>query len=225
MVARDNPVIDLMEEEEEEWPEVGVQNPEEAEWYTEKINNVFDHLSTLIHQDMKTALAQTIQNFKKIVARQWESMGDANVDVILRSIKDPMMVYLWQHLTAGGIKVVDPPEELPSGQEFIRQLPEWARQAEEMVFIIDIFDHMAQAHEHLSEVCANVSALTKVTDKATLLSVINGAVHPLVQLNIPEGFLNPIKDKKAKMTEEEKREKVQKTVLPIPNAPCLAHKP
>ena len=72
----------------------GVQNPEEAEWYTEKINNVFDHLSTLIHQDMKTALAQTIQNFKKIVAKQWESMEDADVDIILRSIKDPTVVYL-----------------------------------------------------------------------------------------------------------------------------------
>ena len=61
---------------------------------TQKINNVFDHLSTLIHQDTKTALSQTIQNFKKIVARQWESMGDANMDVILRSIKDPTVVYL-----------------------------------------------------------------------------------------------------------------------------------
>ena len=69
MAAKDDPVIDLVEEEEEEeWPEVGVQNPEEAERYTEKINNVFDHLSTLIHQDTKTALSQIIQNFKKIVA-------------------------------------------------------------------------------------------------------------------------------------------------------------
>ena len=87
-------------------------------------------------------------------------------------------------------------------------MPEQARQAEETAFIIDIFEHAARAHEHLSEVCANVSALTKVTDKATLLSMINGAVRPLVQLNIPEGFLNPVEDKKAKMTEEEKREKV-----------------
>ena len=84
MVAKDDPVVDIVEEE-EEWPEAGVQNPEEAERYTEKINNVFDHLSTLIHQDTKTALAQTMQNFKKIVARQWESMGDADVDVVLRS--------------------------------------------------------------------------------------------------------------------------------------------
>ena len=81
MAAKDVPqVIDLLEEE---WPGAGVQNLEEAEQYVEKINNVFDHLSTLIHKDTKTALGQTIQNFKKIVVRQWETMGDTNVDVIL----------------------------------------------------------------------------------------------------------------------------------------------
>ena len=63
---------------------------------------------------------------------------------------------------------------------------------------------------NLSEVCANVAALAKITDKSTLMSVINGVVRPLVQLNIPEGFLNPIEDKKALTSEEEKREKVEK---------------
>ena len=225
MAAKDVPVVDLLEEEEEEWPEAGAQNIEEAEQYVDHINNIFDHLSTLIHEDTKTALGQTIRNFKKIVTRQWEMMGDADVDVILRMIKDPTAVYLWQHLTRGGVEVVDPPQEIPTGPEFIRQLPKRARWAEEMAFISNIFEHTAQAHEHLSEVCANVSALAKVTDKATLLSIINGAVHPLVQLNIPEGCLNPVEDKRAKTTEEERREKVRKTVLPIPNAPCLAHEP
>ena len=179
----------------------------------------FDHLSTLIHEDTKTALGQTIKNFKKIVARQWATMGDANVDVILQTIKDPTAVYLWQHLQRGGVEVMDPPKELPTGQEFMRQLPERARWAEETAFIIDIFEHAARAHEHLSEVCANMSALAKVMDKATLLSIINGAVCPLMQLNIPEGFLNPIEDKRAKTTEEEKKEKVQKDSPAHPQCP------
>ena len=192
MAAKDAPeVVDLVVEEEEEWPEAGAQNPEEAEQYVEKINNVFDHLSELIHQDTKTALGQTIQNFKKIVARQWATMGDADVDIILRTIKDPTAMYLQQHLQRGGVEVVDPPKELPTGQEFIRQLPEWARWAKETAFIVDIFEHVARAHEHLSEVCANISALAKVMDKTTLMSVINGAVHPLVQLNIPGGVHEP----------------------------------
>ena len=132
-------------------------------------------------------------------------MGDADVDVVLRSIKDPTALYLRQHLMARGIEVVDPPKELPSGQEFLRQLPERARWAEETAFIVNIFSHAVQAHKHLSEVCANVTALVKITDKTTLMSVINGAVWPLVQLNIPKGFLNPVEDKKVKTTEEEKR--------------------
>ena len=205
MAAKDDLLVDLVEEEEEEWPEAGVQNVEEAEHYQDKINNIFDHLSVLIHQDTKTALSQTIQNFKKVITRQWESMGDADMDVILRMIKDPTALYLRQHLTAGGIEVVDPPEELPSGQEFLRQLQERGRQAEEKALIVDIFSHAAQAHKHFSEVCANIATLAKITDKTTLMSVINGAVRLLVQLNILEGFLNPVEDKKALTSEEEKR--------------------
>ena len=90
---------------------------------------------------------------------------------------------------------------------------------------MDIFSYVGQAHQHLSEVCANVAALAKITDKSTLMSVINGAVRPLVQLNIPKGFLNPIADKKALTSDEEKKEKVKKMVLPIPDATCLKHKP
>ena len=120
MAEKADPVIDLVEEEEEEeWPEAGAQNVEEAEHYTDKINNIFDHLSVLIHEDVKTALSQTVQNFKKVVTKQWESMGVADTDVVLRMIKDPTALYLRQHLMAGGIKVVDPPKELPSGKEFL----------------------------------------------------------------------------------------------------------
>ena len=78
MAEKADPVIDLVEEEEEEeWPEAGAQNVEEAEHYTDKINNIFDHLSVLIHEDVKTALSQTVQNFKKVMTKQWESMGVA----------------------------------------------------------------------------------------------------------------------------------------------------
>ena len=64
-----------------------------------------------------------------------------------------------------------------------------------MAFITSIFDHALQAHKHLSSVCANISALAKITDRVTLHMVINGAVRPLVQINIPEGFLNPVEDR------------------------------
>ena len=81
-------------------------------------------------------------------------------------------------------------------------------------------------HTGTSRRCVvNIAALAKITDKTTLMSVINGAVRPLVQLNIPEGFLNPMEDKKVKTTKEEMRDKVRKMVLPIPDATCLKHEP
>ena len=201
-------MIDLLDEEEEEWPDAGAQNPEEAQQYVDKINNIFDHLSELIHEDKKDALGMTIQNFKKWIVKQWAMMGDADIDIVLRTIRDPAAVYLQQHLTRGGVDVFDPPEDIPSGPEFICQLPKRTCQAEEMAFITAIFNHASQAHEHLSSVCANISALAKITDRATLHTVINGAVQPLVQINIPEGFLNPVEDRRPKTTEEERWEKV-----------------
>ena len=123
MTDKADPVVEIVEEEEEEWPEAGAQNVAEAEQYQDKINNVFETLSILIHQDTKTALSDTIQNFKKIITKQWDSMGAADTDVVLRTIKDLTALYLHQHLTAGGIEVVDPPEEIPSGEEFLCKLP------------------------------------------------------------------------------------------------------
>ena len=129
MAAKDvPPVVDLLdEEEEEEWPEAGAQNPEEAEQYIDKINHIFDHLSELIHKDKKDALGMTIRNFIKLVVKQWETMGDADVDVVLHTIKDPAAVYLRQHLTREGVDVFNPPDEIPSGPEIIRQLPKRTR--------------------------------------------------------------------------------------------------
>ena len=59
MADKVDPVVEIVEEEEEEWPEGGAQNVAEAEQYQDKINNIFDTLSILIHQDTKTALSGT----------------------------------------------------------------------------------------------------------------------------------------------------------------------
>ena len=53
------------------------------------------------------------------MAKQWEMMGDADVDVVIHTIRDPAAVYLQQHLMRGGVEVVEPPEEIPTGPEFI----------------------------------------------------------------------------------------------------------
>ena len=65
MTDKADPVVELVEEEEEEWPEAGAQNVEEAEQYQDKINNIFDHLSILIHQDTKNGSFGHHSKFQK----------------------------------------------------------------------------------------------------------------------------------------------------------------
>ena len=71
-------------------------------------------------------------------------MAEADQEVVIRSITNPACVYLWQHVTKGGIDVVIPKEEPPSGHELIcklHKLPEKCRKQEELKLIIGMFDH------------------------------------------------------------------------------------
>ena len=63
-------------------------------------------------------------------------------------------------------------------------------------------------------VTANLSSLAKVADHETLKLVMKSAVWPLIQMNVPEGFLDPVKDKEPQTSEQELAEKVKKTILP-----------
>ena len=118
------PVIDLLEEEEEEWPDTGAQNPEEAQKYVDRINGIFDHLSELIHEDKKDALEMTIQNFKKWIMKQWVMMGDVDRLSCSPHHKGPCHSLSLPTPHQGRSRCFDPPEDIPSGHEFICQLPE-----------------------------------------------------------------------------------------------------
>ena len=74
MAEKADPVIDLVEEEEEEeWPEVGVQNVEEAERYTDKINNI---LITFQFSSTRTPRQHYLKPFK-ILRRSSHANGKA----------------------------------------------------------------------------------------------------------------------------------------------------
>ena len=105
-------------------PNAGPQNPAEAQAYTDKIINVFDTFSDLIHQDNKDALPKTIWNLKKLMAKHWGSMGQADPEVVIRSIIDPGCLHLWQHVTRECLEVVNLVKDVPGAWKFIQDLPE-----------------------------------------------------------------------------------------------------
>ena len=62
-------------------------------------------------------------------------------------------------------------------------------------------------------------------DWETLKLIMKSAVWPLIQMNMPEGFLDPVKDKEPQTSEQELAEKVEKTILPRHKAACFKHEP
>ena len=118
-------ILDNVEEEEEDdWPESGPVNLQEAKAYMDCINDMFDTIAEMLHSDNKDALPKCIRTFKKLIVKDWHSMTNADPKVVIRSIYDPVCIYLHQHITKGGIDIMVPDEEPPSCKDFVRKLPE-----------------------------------------------------------------------------------------------------
>ena len=214
---------DVEEEEEDDWPESGPVNLQEAKKYMDHINDVFDTMAEMLHSNNKDALPKCIRTFKKLIAKDWHSMTDADPEVVIRLIYDLTCIYLCQHVTKGGIDIMVPDEEPPSGKDFVRKLPEKRWKQEELELIIRIIDSACEAHSHLAMVTANLSSLAKVTDQETLKLIMKSAVWPLIQMNVPEGFLDPVKDKEPQTLEQELAEKIERMILPRHKSVCFKH--
>ena len=94
-------------------------------------------------------------------------MAKANVDVVLKSIHDPSCVYLCQHLTTEGVDVTEPVTDVPEGWTFLRQLSKKVWKTEVPDFIMTCFDHLSEAHAHMSLFGPNMLSLVKIADPKT----------------------------------------------------------
>ena len=102
-------------------------------------------------------------------------MAEANVDVVLKSIHDPSCVYLHQHLTTEGVDVMELATDVPEGWTFLRQLPKKVQKTEVWELIMTCFDHLSEAHAHMSLFVANMSSLAKIADPETFDMVMKAA--------------------------------------------------
>ena len=54
----------------------------------------------------------TVTAFKKLTAKHWQMMKDADIKMVVQLIRDVSSVYLHQVLTEGGIDVVEAAQEV-----------------------------------------------------------------------------------------------------------------
>ena len=179
----------------------------------------------MLQDDRKDAIMKTVQNFRKLIGKYLMSISDADPEIVIRAMGDPAGVYLRQHLTPEGLQVTEPQVEMQEGRDFIRKLPEEARCKEEIDLIVNTLDHTSKAHAHMSSMCTNLSSLAKIMDWQTFQMVLKATVRPLMQVNMPECFLNPIEDTKLQMSVEKQMEKVQNMILPRHNMVAMEQQP
>ena len=89
--------------------------------------------------------------------------------------------------------------------------------------IVMCFDHLSEAHTHMSSFVANMSSLAKICNPKTFNMELKAAARPMIQINIPECYLSPVQDPPQKMTAEERLTQLEKVLLP--QVACLMKEP
>ena len=115
MASKQPEIIEVPDDDPDDFPNSGPQNPVEAQSYRDKLDAIMDAFSDLLADDHKDALRSTVTSLKKLMVKHWWQMAEANVEVVLKSIHDPSCVYLCQHLTTEGIDVTELATEVPEG--------------------------------------------------------------------------------------------------------------
>ena len=206
-------IIEVPDDEHEDFPNSGPQKLTEAQTYHNKINHIMDTFSKILDNDWKDTLRQTVTSLRKLMAKHWRAMAKADVDVVMKAVHDLGCVYLWQHLTPDGVDVTEPTAEIPVAWEFIRQLSEKKHKTEVKDLITTAFDHLSDVHTHMSSYAVNMSSLTKIVDPDMFQAVLKATAHPLIQVNIPNRYLNPVEEPQPKTTAEERLQKLEKVLL------------
>ena len=93
--------------------------------------------------------------------------------------------------------------KVPEGWTFLRQLPEKVWKTEVWQLIVMCFNHLSEAHAHMSSFAANMLSLAKIADPKTFDMGMKAAAQLMIQFNLLEHYLSLVQDPSLKMTAEE----------------------
>ena len=146
-------------------------------------------------------------------------MKNADVEVILKCVKDSpynnhlkRARLLRQILTKTSLK----------GERLHQRSCRRRNSRNAVEHIITYFDNLSAAHRYLSSAATNLSSLRKLVDAETFKMLLHAGVWLLVQLNIPDKFLDPNRDPDMDTSTESIRKKIAQDLLPKPESAALA---
>ena len=154
----------------------------------------------------------------------WGDMAGAKVEVVLLTIKDPACTALRKPLEQDMVTTSDPDEDIPTGEDIFKALPEGQKQKVKED-CISLFENMSAATHHISVAMANLASLAKNADPETFRTILKSSIQPLVQLNLSEDLLNITRDKPPNPQQKTHEETVKNDILPDPYNARLKKEP
>ena len=116
---------------------------------------------------------------------------------------------------------MDPDDDIPEGRIVASKIIQEKKLSKNAVeHIITYFDNVSAAHRYLSPAAANLSSLGKLVDAETFKMVLCVGIWPLVQLNILDKFLDPIKDPEVNTSTESICKKIAQDLLYTETRSC-----
>ena len=143
----------------------------------------------------------------------------------MKLIAHPTCIRLKQYLNPGGGEAVDPPGDVPTGEEFLKKFLDRKHKEEVWECIMGVFDNLSAAHSYLSLVTTNMLSLVKIANEETFNMVLKASIQPMVQLNVPEKYLKLMEDPKLKSSITARLEKLRKVLLPNADRACITQEP
>ena len=149
---------------------------------------IFDKFDLLVCNGDEDTMPKMLQKVKKHVARTWDQMKTTNMKMVAASVAEPTCGVL-QDTLIEKVLSVDPEEDLPTGQEILKDHPPQPLAVEH--HSVSLFENLMVAMGYLSSAYVNLTALAKSCNGETFRTILKASVRLLVQINIPPKFLNP----------------------------------
>ena len=153
------------------------KNPISAEEYAEGLDNIILQFKESVLEDCKDVLLSMVNSMKRCITTQFEQMCLADVEVVMRTIKDMRCLTLRQNMEVDQVTETDPDDDIPSGREVILKLVQEKKLSQAVIDnIISLFDHLSEAHAHMSMAVADLSSLGKITDPVTFKMILRASI-------------------------------------------------
>ena len=179
-------------DEEEEISVHGAINQEEAKVHTAELEEAMDLIEEGVKMGNTTGLLETaIYKIKATLVKATPHMETANVDAVLRAIKDTECTALMASNSDHEEKLeammpeteITTLEDLLSGTDDLGDITQ-----DQKELLGEFFEELETAHESIARACSTLGRLARWLNGKQLLLTLRASVRPLVQVNIPEKF-------------------------------------